>query len=189
MIQIDRINPVCFATDTIIEDYLRSLEIMMKKIVSSVALILMLTALGAWADQLIVPGERIGQVKLGMKHSDLSGLLGEPDMKPGEPVDGIIEYNYIKKHLLIVDVDVKTRRVTAVATGLIAHYKTAGGIGIGSGVTEIKKGMGRTEPVKIANNALMLKYPEKGIEFTFNVRDGYRKVFLIVVRQVEKAGK
>ena len=137
----------------------------------------------AWSDQLIVPGQRIGEIKLGMKMDEVIRILGDPDKDPTNTEDGLLEYQFMKSHLLIIDVEPKSKSIKMLATGLVSSYKTSNGIKIGSTMEEIQKQMGKTKLIKLNKTSYTLKYPGKGIEFILRDKDGTKSVFIILIRQ------
>lgn len=137
----------------------------------------------AEADQLIVPGQRIGDIKLGMKMDEVTRILGNPDKDPSHTEDGLLEYHFMKSHLLMVDVEPSSKTVKMIATGLISSYKTSNGIQIGSPVEEVQKQMGSINLIKLNETSYTLKYPGKGIEFILRDKDGKKTVFIILIRQ------
>lgn len=137
----------------------------------------------ARGEQLIVPGQRIGDISLGMKMDEVTRVLGNPDKDPSNTEDGLLEYQFMKNHLLIIDVEPSSKSVKMLATGLIPRYKTSGGIQIGSAMEDVQRLMGKTKLIKLNDTSYTLKYPGKGIEFILRDKDGSKTVFIILIRQ------
>jgi len=155
------------------------------RIADRIALLLILFLLclpmRAFSDQLIVPGKRIGPVRLGITMDKVNQILGNSDMQPKRTREGLMEYRFIKTHLLIVDIDPKTKRVKMVTTGRTPRYRTSSGIRIGSPIKQVQNKMGKKNAVKINNDSYILKYPRKGIEFIFRVQGKDKRLFLITI--------
>ncbi len=154
-----------------------------REILFTVSILIIFSVGFAWSDQLIVPGQRIGDIKLGMKMDEVTKILGNPDKDPAKTEDGMLEYQFMKNHLLIIDVEPSSKSVKMLATGLIPSYKTSNGIQIGSTMENVQKQMGATKLIKLNETSFTLKYPEKGIEFILRDKDGSKTVFIILVRQ------
>jgi hypothetical protein len=78
-------------------------------------------------DNLIVPGERIGPVFLGMTETQLYKKLGEPSQTNAAPTH--VAYVY---PTLVVEIDTGTHKVWYVGNTSNSGYSTAEGIKIGS---------------------------------------------------------
>jgi hypothetical protein len=91
-------------------------------------------------DNLIVPGVRIGPVRIGMTDADLYKILGDPTqtLTTGS-VDGGITYFW--GNSLVVHVDKDTHRVVQVTTNN-PKYSTADGIKVGSSGLAISTKLG-----------------------------------------------
>ena len=154
-----------------------------RKYIFILLILLFLTITPAFSNQLIVPGERIGKIKLGMDFSEVKKILGDPDRSPTTTGDGLTEYRYMKSHALIIDVDPKTQQVKMIATGLVSTYKTSEGLTVGSSDKNVENSMGKSEIIKLGTGSYTLKYPQKGIEFILREKAGIKSVFVILIRQ------
>lgn len=154
-----------------------------RKILFVLSIMILFSVRFAWSDQLIVPGQRIGDIKLGMKMDEVIRILGDPDKDPTNTEDGLLEYQFMKSHLLIIDVEPSSKNIKMLATGLVPSYKTSNGIQIGSTMEDVQKQMGATKLIKLNETSYTLKYPGKGIEFILRDKDGSKTVFIILIRQ------
>lgn len=90
-------------------------------------------------DNLIVPGQRIGPVYLGMSPEVLLAALGPPDWSRG-PSANRIQYGYESRGLYIY-VNVRNSRVDGVVTS-DSRYRTTKGIQVGDSELELVVGHG-----------------------------------------------
>ncbi|MCD4784426.1 MAG: hypothetical protein K8T10_11450 [Candidatus Eremiobacteraeota bacterium] len=134
------------------------------------------------ADQMIVPGERIGNMHIGMKKQEMLKILGQPDKSVLTTAEGFREYQYMEKHLLIIDIDPGTDRIKYIATGISSGYSTKNGLQVGIAAKSVTDIMGNVKPVKVSGNAYSLKYPKQGIEFIIRKKNGGEKVFIIIIK-------
>jgi len=128
------------------------------------------------SDHLIVPGDRIGPVRLGMGMDEVIAMLGQPDVI-FELDDGTMDHRVYPQWRywsmnLVVDFDMSTApAVTAVSTQnwtdkpLTIIYRTAGGVGLGSSFFDAKRDQSGSPTVDTVCNDghKMLDYPN--IEF------------------------
>lgn len=134
------------------------------------------------ADQMIVPGERMGDMRIGMKKSEMLKILGQPDKPVTITGEGFREYQYMEKYLLIIDVDPGTDRIKYIATGINSGYSTKNGLRVGIAAKSVRDVMGNVKPIKISENAYTLKYLKRGIEFIIKKKNGGEKVFIIIIK-------
>lgn len=136
-------------------------------------------------EQLIVPGKSIGLISIGMKETEMLQLLGEPESTPKRNM-GFIEYRYLKSHLLIAEVDEKTKTVVSIATGIQPKYKTPQGIAAGTSLEALHKVLGMKKLTELENGTYLIDYPEKGIEYIVIDKNGKIEVYTICVKPVKK---
>ncbi|MCE1247567.1 MAG: hypothetical protein LWY06_13065 [Firmicutes bacterium] len=137
----------------------------------------------AFCDQLIVPGERIGPVFIGMRDDDMIRALGKPDQSPVTTAEGLQEFQFIRNHLLIVDVDPKTHTVKNIATGHTTRYQTSTGIKVGATQEFVELRMGKASVKQMPGDSISLNYVSSGIEFVIREKDKQKKVFVIIVKE------
>ena len=137
----------------------------------------------AFCDQLIVPGERIGGVFLGMRDEDVVRTLGKPDQAPVMTAEGLQEFRFIKNHLMMVDIDPRSHQVRNIATGHTTRYHTNTGIQVGSTQECVEMRMGKGEIKRMSADSISLKYVSAGVEFIIREKDKQKKVFVIIVRE------
>ena len=106
-------------------------------IVLSAALIggLCLSAAFAQDDKLIVPGERVGPIHLGMTEAALYKLLGGPDGINSTP--GSVTYIYFHSNLY-VSIDAMTHQVFEIDVGANTDFQTLEGIMVGAKAQVLK---------------------------------------------------
>jgi len=115
-------------------------------------------------DQVVVPGQRIGPVALGMQGSDLVRWLGPPVRSHHAFDDGTMNTFANGINAFVKDKDNRVSMISTDAPG----YATSGGAGVGSSEIEIRSRMGA--PTKTSSEAFRaLCYP--GMAFTLN-QDG-----------------
>jgi len=136
----------------------------------------------AASDKLIVPGRRIGPISLGMGMDEVVGKLGKPDLNiaggqyPGGAHYGP-EFRYWSLNLAIVfdasaaPAVVSVQNVKWRDAALLAVFKTADGVGIGSTSFEVKRVFGT--PSQDASEVMW--YRSRGVFFEFTGYD-VRKV-------------
>jgi hypothetical protein len=157
----------------------------MKKILTSLILLALciIFASPAYSDTLIIPGERIDGVYIGMRSEDVVRTLGKPDKAPVNTAAGLQEHQYIKNHLLMIDIDPRTSLVKNIATGHTPRYQTNTGIQVGSTLEYVQLRMGKGEITQMSADSISLKYVSAGIEFVLRDKDKTKKVFVIIVKE------
>jgi len=134
------------------------------------------------ADQLIIPGERMGNIYIGMKRTEMIKMLGQPDKPATITHEGFKEYQYMEKHLLMIDIDPKTDRIKYIATGIGSIYSTKSGLKVGIPAKSVTDIMGGVKPVKIGENAYTMIYPKQGIEFIVRKKNNEENVFIVIIK-------
>ncbi len=96
----------------------------------------------AKADEtLIVPGERIGQIRLGMPMSDVVKILGRPSSDISKYEGGAGMYRWVSFNI-VHDEQMNVYRIYV----LSPEYRTRSGVGVGSNFDEARREFG--EPLK-----------------------------------------
>lgn len=129
------------------------------------------------ADRLIVPGEGIGRVRLGMHIQDVTALLGRHRSVQVLP-DGSVIYRWYDPAG-----ESKGLRVTATRTGEVFYvaarndpaYVTREGLRVGSTEVEVRGVFGEPSRIVIEShiNARTLRYTGRGIQFTISLDPTY----------------
>jgi hypothetical protein len=121
-------------------------------------------------DQIIVPGERVGSVRLGMSEGELYSALGDPQ----QTIDmgrGWLEYDYADK----LRVTVGNGRVVNIAVAYGATgYQTAEGVRVGGSALSARALLGPPPLTKIfkAGNPWVTAYCYAGITITSQPQEG-----------------
>lgn len=132
----------------------------------------------------IVPGESIGPIRLGMGMDEVQAMLGTPDGTSYNPNGVVDEWRFISMNLGIGFTDTPTPTVNAIWTEVYTKsdgvtfgeqtwddgypvqtlYKTSDGIQLGSTSFDVQRayGSGYTDP---GGSALMMTYANAGISF------------------------
>ena len=117
-------------------------------------------------DHLIVPGQRIGPVSLGMSDRDLF-KLGVPNIT--KPLGKLIAYFYDDMRVFV---DGSSHKVIYVSMYRNESYHTAEGIGLGASLRDVESKLGPPESVKgnpfFGNAPIGVKYHSGNLYFSFS---------------------
>lgn len=138
----------------------------------------------ARSDLLIVPGQRVGPIRIGIGWDEVIATLGEPDfsyVNTGDPLKIETQMRYHSLNLEIVfggsaTPMVKLMRVVARSTKqtycqasnwaemepVTTAFKTAEGIGLGSSSFDVARTYGPYEAV----GTVFMRYPQRNLGFT-----------------------
>ncbi len=125
---------------------------------------------------LIVPGESVGSVKLGMNITEVTSVLGTPKSTQGRP-DGSVIYRWyeFKGEGGIGLRATRTGEVYRIWVANNTRYATKEGIRVGSSEAEIRVALG--EPTKAEEDHdskdMELSYDNLGVAFTINLDPKY----------------
>lgn len=125
---------------------------------------------------LIVSGERVGPVKLGMNITEVTSVLGTPKSTQGRP-DGSVVYRWyeLKGEGGVGLRATRTGEVYRIWVANNTRYATKEGIRVGSSEAEIRVALG--EPTKTEENHddkdMELSYDNLGIVFVINLDPKY----------------
>ena len=109
------------------------------------------------ADHIIVPGERVGDFKLGMSKDDVLKKLGKSEAENSIKADGII-LNIVDDKITSIDV-------------LSSLYKFINGLGIGDSEQKIKQTFGDEFQLKETEGKDFLIYGDQGLQFEINKKN------------------
>lgn len=149
----------------------------------------------AQSDRLIVPGERIGPIRIGMGADELRAMLGQPEeiqLSRSDLPSSATSWGYSSLGLRVVFDQSLTPSVSAVNTVDFRHFLTPGvgtvegtafhtaeGIALNASPFDIKRLYGPCQEVKYLDaRGGAMEYPVRGV--TFEVWDG--KIFRISVK-------
>lgn len=131
------------------------------------ALLLLLTAsmgAGAFAQGggLITPGVGITEVRIGDTVATMEEALGRADLEGTDAAQKTLNYQYFKKQLFVL---VKDGKVTTIMI-LSSAYRTQGGVGVGSSMSEVESALGSSYQRKEGNVGPELVFPS-GLRILF----------------------
>jgi hypothetical protein len=112
---------------------------------------------------LIVPGRSIGVFRLGDPLETVSEALGPPS-PPALLPQAMLSYYWPSRHLGVM-VDVVTSKIVALIGSSDVDYRTAKGVGIGSGAEEVQSAFGRRSGIDNGDGTLVLVYDHTGVAF------------------------
>ncbi len=127
---------------------------------------------------LIVPGQRVGPIVLGMRMVQVFQYLGPPAGRVRAERSG--KFFWPQQGITVrVDFD------GHVDTIFVEHprYRTAQGIGVGSGLEEVLRAFGPTNQVQEDRTTLVLAYPQLGVSFVVH-KDPGRVQMVVVYRPI-----
>ncbi|MDR7416058.1 MAG: hypothetical protein QN193_03700 [Armatimonadota bacterium] len=126
---------------------------------------------------LIVPGQRVGPVVLGMRVVQVFQHLGPPAGRAGSEGGG--KFFWPQR-----GITVRVDSAGHVDTIFVEHprYRTAQGIGVGSGLEEVLRAFGPTHQAQEDRSTLVLAYPGLGISFALDKSRGERVQMVVVYR-------
>ncbi|MDR7562797.1 MAG: hypothetical protein QN172_04600 [Armatimonadota bacterium] len=129
---------------------------------------------------LIVPGQRVGPVVLGMRMVQVFQYLGPPAAQARSEGSGRF---FWPQRGITVRVDVEGH-VDAI---FVEHprYRTAQGLGVGSELAELLRTFGPTDQAQEDRNTLILAYPHLGISFALDKSRGNRVQMVVVYRPMK----
>ena len=118
-----------------------------------ISLLLLLTILltsslcfAAKENRMIVPGDKIGHLKLGMTQKQVVKILGKPDKALGVKKTGPVAFDYRKNYGMLIRFDVKTKKVTKIGVlynkEIPYHYSLKNGITFLTPYESVKKELG-----------------------------------------------
>jgi hypothetical protein len=113
-------------------------------------------------DNLIVPGQRVGQIQLGMPVAQVYAILGAPSRT--DKLEEETHYVYSDLNVVIKD---STQRVDVV-NETNSKYRTREGVGVGSQDIEVRAKMGNFSTVKQIPNGAVYCYRSGMILVTKN---------------------
>jgi len=128
---------------------------------------------------LIVPGQGVGPIVLGMRIVQVFQYLGPPARRVR--TETTERFLWPDRGITVrVDFD---GRVEAI---FVEHpdYRTAQGVGVGSTLEEVVRAFGPTEQVQEDRTTLVLAYPRLGISFAIGKERGNRVQMVLVYRPV-----
>ena len=143
-----------------------------------VALLAALTILpGVPTAFLIVPGHRVGPIVLGMRVVQVFRYLGPPSNRSGSEGSGKFSWPHR-------GITVRVDSGGHVDTVFVEHprYRTAQGVGVGSGLEEVLRAFGPTHQAQEDRTTLVLAYPGLGISFALDKSRGERVQMVVVYR-------
>lgn len=111
-------------------------------------------------DSLIVPGNRIGSVAIGMTSKQLLKAKGSPSSSPMRYTDAA-NYSYDQLRYSVV-VDDATQQVWRIATS-DGRYRTVEGVGVGQTELEMRADLGNPDQTKDMGNDTFLYCYDKGL--------------------------
>ncbi|MCS7173599.1 MAG: hypothetical protein N0A24_09540 [Armatimonadetes bacterium] len=134
---------------------------------------------GVPAAFLIVPGQRVGPIVLGMRTVQVLQYLGPPAAQARSEGSGRLFWPH---RGITVQVDFEGH-VDAI---FVEHprYRTAQGVGVGSELAEILRAFGPTDQAQEDRNTLVLAYPHLGISFALDKSRGNRTQMVVVYRPI-----
>jgi hypothetical protein len=127
----------------------------------------------AQSDTLIVPGERIGPIRLGMLPGDVVRALGQPSKINTYPHGGIeYDYRYDDKYFFVTFSAVPETEADQIGTS-DPRYATREGIRIGSSGVDVVRAYGRNYNKSSVNTVC---YAELGIWFLLSPQNNIRRL-------------
>ncbi|HYM69717.1 MAG TPA: hypothetical protein VEZ44_08995 [bacterium] len=111
----------------------------------------------------IVPGRSIGVFHIGDPIETVTEVLG-PASPPALLPQAMLSYYWPSRHLGVM-VDVVTRKIVALAGSADVDYRTAKGVGIGSGADEVQSAFGRTPGIDNGDGTTVFVYDRVGVAF------------------------
>lgn len=125
-------------------------------------------------DKLIVPGERIGPISLGMPQADVLKILGTP---PESTIhtDGHSRYYYADLTVFIT----RDSRVDGIQTAL-PEYATAEGIRVGMTEPEVRAKLGKPKSVDDKGSSLLWYTYGSVLEICFDRSKGNRIISIMI---------
>ncbi|HLJ60508.1 MAG TPA: hypothetical protein VKZ50_12340 [bacterium] len=141
---------------------------------------LLLSGLPVQAQSGVVPGRSIGAFHLGDSLESVTEVLG-PGSPPALLPQAMISYYWPSRHLGVV-VDVVTRKIVALVASSEINYRTAKGVGIGSGADEVESAFGRRSGIDNGDGTVVLVYNHVGVAFvvarTVSLHDRVSTIFV-----------
>jgi hypothetical protein len=154
-------------------------EAVSTKLMTTILLAAVAAGAAAPAAFLIVPGQRVGPIVLGMRMVQVFQYLGPPAGRARAEATG--KFFWPDRGITVrVDFD---GRVEAI---FVEHpeYRTAQGVGVGSALEEVVRAFGPTDQVQEDRTTLVLAYPRLGISFAIAKERGNRVQMVLVYRPV-----
>lgn len=115
---------------------------------------------GALSNQ-VVPGQRLGPIRMGMSWKDVQAMVGKPDRH--NCANDICTSLYLKRRLNIVTANDMVTTISTVSKG----YVTERGIKVGSPVASVLKAYGKGYLQAGCKPTCVLYYNGLGIAFAF----------------------
>jgi hypothetical protein len=140
------------------------------------------------SDNLIVPGERTGPVKLDSTVDEIVKALGRPDLErrsKSQPKDlwDVVTYGYNAHCLSVTWHDNGLRpQIDPLIVVSCPRWQMANGLTVGSSIDDVLKAMGQPDQIancKTDNPDCFLSYNNSGV--LFRTRDRYSPVYEIYV--------
>ena len=125
-------------------------------------------------DKLIIPGERIGPISLGMPQADVLKILGTPP-KSSIHTDGHSRYYYADLTVFIS----RDSRVLRILTNS-PEYATAGGIRVGMTEPEVRAKLGKPKSVIDPGSSLLWYTYGSALEICFDRSKGNRIIDITI---------
>ncbi|MFP4497423.1 MAG: hypothetical protein ACLFQV_04365 [Vulcanimicrobiota bacterium] len=162
----------------------------MRKLMSwlVVSVLFLFLCSSTFATEVIIPGERVGRMKIGISIDDVYQTLGQPEIDP-IPEKEMDYFVYYDRHKMVIGVTITTQKVAEIAV-YSPYYKLENEITISSTREEVEKVMGKGE-LKSDQGSELLIYAEHGIAFVLEedeviaigVREkGFESINLLVPR-------
>jgi hypothetical protein len=121
--------------------------------------------------QLIVPGERVGQLRLGAKRAEVVEKLGKPEAATYGtqrfPMDNLPKEYYL--HFKDLSFLIKDDRVTQITVSKPC-WRLANGVGVGASEEQVKKTLGAGFQLRKNSGKDFLIYPTMGLNFEIDKR-------------------
>lgn len=111
----------------------------------------------------VVPGRSIGVFHLGDPLEAVAEVLG-PASPPALLPQAMLSYYWPSRHLGVM-VDVVTRKIVALTGSSDVEYRTAKGVGVGSGADEVQSAFGRAPRIENSDGTTVFVYNRVGVAF------------------------
>lgn len=148
---------------------------------------------------LVVPGDRVGHLKLGMTQKQVLKVLGKPDKVLAMKKVGALAFDYKEKYNMLIQLDVKKKFVNKIGVVFKKDspfdYRLKNGLTFLAGFDKVKSVMGEAK-LKPAGKSgkldrFIASYPKQGIEFEFvkikgNIGGKEREAMVLFVIDIMK---